>query len=478
MLNMADGTVFQVHESSFVDDGAFQVVGPTDQIIDKTIRVGCTIVSVFRMFNMSINWLPGKTECTFNIYGPGKSKARTRLENYDGFLQIQDGDHVKNMVISKWYRHLGTALEANGDPSTEVCLRSASMKNETFKLSKNLLGNPNLPLKPQINILQAYILSKGMFQSCTWPTLKPHTYRKFHGAILSMYRSIVGKHNHGDRDKVSEVFTDDDIIYEFNFMCPRTMLRLSKLILFSRLVSKNASMLLGLAKNSISTNTRHCTWANSLMEDFRWLSIHPDFSAFVGIGFSKLLELFAENGRTYRNAINRYCRTPHANISCNWTTNDKLAAISTQHVICRVCKKVFKDNQACSAHEFPAHGLKHPIRNYVEANRCTVCLKVFDNREAAINHVRYKSNICYANLIARGPRLTPEESEAIDKLDHQVQNSKVQRGKRRHTVDKLCCLGNGPIFPVIIPEGGNSTLAQWLEGKMTTEDCLGVLVSM
>ena len=466
-LLLTDGSRFDVHESSFVDDGAFIVVGPAGSILEKTTKVAETVVTVYRMFNMSINWNIGKTECSFNLYGPGKKTARAALDKLNKWLPVDDGGFTKHMAIASWYKHLGTALEANGDPGTEVCIRTGLMKNETFKLRKHVLGNPLLPIKHKIGILQAYINSKGTYQAGTWPTLKPHVYRKFHGAILSMYRSVVGKHSYDEREKVSEVFSDDDVIYEFGFMCPRTMLRMSKLLFFARMVAKGATDLLQLARNSITSNDRLNTWSNSLMEDIKWISLSPDLSSFVGVDFTKSCDLFRENGRKFKNSINKYCRTPHANISCNWTTNDKLAAMCTEHVVCRVCKKDFGTSQACGAHEFSAHGLKHPLRNHIEANTCTICLKVFDNREAAINHARYKSKICYANLIARGPRLSNAESDAIDALDHLTHNNKVKKGKRMHTVDKLCCFAHGPLLPVIIPEGDTSTFGKWLDGRMT-----------
>ena len=111
-----------------------------------------------------------------------------------------------------------------------------------------MLRNPGLAMSKKVNILQTYVLSKGLFQAGTWPTLKPNLYKRFHSCILSMYRDVCGHKFHNKDDDISpaEIFNDDDVIYKYGFVCPRTMLRLAKLTLFCRVVLKFPPSIIGL----------------------------------------------------------------------------------------------------------------------------------------------------------------------------------------------------------------------------------------
>ena len=68
---------------------------------------------------------------------------------------------------------------------------------------------------------------------------------------------------------VPAMFNDDDIVFKYSFMSPRTILRLARIALFVRIVAKSPPMLLDLivAQNSFSKG-----WVASLKQDMQWLA--------------------------------------------------------------------------------------------------------------------------------------------------------------------------------------------------------------
>ena len=89
------------------------------------------------------------------------------------------------------------------------------------------------------------------------------------------------------------------------------------------------------------------------------------------------------------------------------------------------------------------------MRMYVATTHCTVCLKEFHTRERALNHVRYRSAVCRANLLLRGPLILETELSCVEELE-KLQNSALARaGKRRHHVCKPAVQLSGPLLPIV-----------------------------
>ena len=93
------------------------------------------------------------------------------------------------------------------------------------------------------------MLSKDTFQCGTWPDLPDPQYKRFHSCLLGIYRNASGnyyrKPGHEDFD-VAAMFNDDDVVYTYRFLCPRTILRMGRLLLFIRVVVKSPPLILGL----------------------------------------------------------------------------------------------------------------------------------------------------------------------------------------------------------------------------------------
>jgi hypothetical protein len=98
---------------------------------------------------------------------------------------------------------------------------------------------------------------------------------------------------------------------------------------------------------------------------------------------------------------------------------------------------------------FKAHGSRNPLCVYVSSTHCCVCLKEFHTRERALNHVRYRSATCRANLLLRGPVITVDEANALDESMRVHNRALSKEGKRRHTASKPAVQLCGPLLPIV-----------------------------
>ncbi len=146
------------------------------------------------------------------------------------------------------------------------------MRAETSKL-RTILRNSELSFYKKIHLIQAYLLSKGTFQCSTWAALSAAFFRRFHGCILGMYRDALGTHT---PTYVSDMYNDDEIIYNNSVLYPNTLIRMNRLLLLVRIVWKNHPFIV----NFLSQATfGEKSWAACLKDDLTWLAFSEKFRA-------------------------------------------------------------------------------------------------------------------------------------------------------------------------------------------------------
>ena len=101
-------------------------------------------------------------------------------------------------------------------------------------------------------------------------------------------------------------------------------------------------------------------------------------------------------------------------------------------------------------HKAKSHGVKSIVRCYVEGSHCPICMVQFASRECVINHVRYRSRVCYENLLIRPPKLTRDEAEELDQNDRVLHASLQAKGLRRHAATEGCTRLSGPLLPIVV----------------------------
>lgn len=228
-------------------------------------------------------------------------------------------------------------------------------------------------------------------------------------------------------------------------MCPMTMLRYFRMTLFARIVAKQPPHL-----GELIQHLGHLpkTWASSLLGDLRWLS-HGSFWGHTCIDdFSALHNAVADNPRGFSRRLKAYCREPFANLMHEVPKRPCLQHLNGG-ITCDLCGTWFSSLQQLRLHEFKAHSRRNHLRLHICTTHCSVCLKEFHTRERVLNHVKYRSAVCRANLILRGPLLAEAEAAAIDEAEKKSNRELACAGKRRHHACLPALQLQGPLAPIV-----------------------------
>ena len=443
---------FRANDVSFVDDLSLIVLDSASNICDKVAKVANCAYTCFLMFGMLLNFSQGKSECTIGFFGAGQKQAKRKLASDDSKIPIKAGKYSHLRVVSS-YQHVGTHSSVSYDMHDEVCKRSGMMRTECRMLCKKLLHVEQIPTHQKLKVVQTYVLSKGLFQCSTWPELPDTVYKRFHSTIIKMYRDVscltfsqTCVNPEDSSIDVSSMFSDDDVIYKHGFICPRTMLRFSKLMLFTRILKKTPPHLCDLILAQAECKYAR-GWTASLTKDLKWLCDYDQFNGLASAPLSEWICKFNANSKKFVTGIRNFCKLPYANICTQWATSRVLKVFASP-IECGICGDISKSLQAHSVHQAREHNIKCKFRTYVGGNTCRVCLKCFSSRECCINHAK-KSKVCRVNLIARGPTMTKSEADSLDEDESAFYRALYRKGRRRHYAEFPVIVASGPLLPII-----------------------------
>ena len=331
---------FPVNDVSFVDDMAQPVVDVASTICQKIGKIANVAYAVFRMFGMLLNFPPGKSETTVSFRGTDSKKAAKILFLANYTIPIQAGEQTVLRVV-RTYQHVGTLSPPDLNMAEEVARRNGMMRAESRNLCSKFMHIRSIPKVKKIHVMQAYIMSKGTFQCGTWPALSDAVYKKFHATILSVYRNATGtyfkfkKKGDGSSDdieidgdvEVNCMFNDDNVIYENNFVCPKTILRFSRLALLFRILRKSPPGLIDLVKLQARTKMKK-GWIASVHDDCKWLALSAENADRHEYSLVQWIELFSSDPTKWFRSVRKFCKSPYANIVSRWADSPQLKVLS------------------------------------------------------------------------------------------------------------------------------------------------------
>ena len=251
-----------------------------------------------------------------------------------------------------------------------------------------------------------------------------------------MYRDALGEFH--TPCSVNAMVSDDDILFNNSLMYPYTFIRMNRLFLFVRISRKNPPFVCTLLQRATASEG---SWIACLLQDLRWLAVSDHFSACGSFTIENWMGYFQTHPKSAK-AIQRFCASPWANISTH-RANINVVGLNHTHS-CGLCPYKCDSNQQLELHQFKHHGVKNPIRLFVDGTRCPICLKEFWQREVYLNHVKRGRTPCRRQLVMRGPVLTVAQADEIDLALKPFYCKQSRRGLRRHAVEKPCIRVAGP----------------------------------
>ena len=183
----------------WVDDLAIPIMSTEASRLTDTVRdVTEGIVRIMWEAGLQVNLGKGKTECVANFrgYKAPAMRAATFVEDL-GQIPLalpavsQDGRQGSLHLVGR-YVHLGTCFGQELHFEGEVN-RRVGVATTTFRqVARPVLGNKHISIATRLQLLEALVCSKLMYNSGTWPQLSGRQHAKVEHAIISWQRRIIG----------------------------------------------------------------------------------------------------------------------------------------------------------------------------------------------------------------------------------------------------------------------------------------------
>ena len=117
--------------------------------------------------------------------------------------------------------------------------------------------------------------------------------------------------------------------------------------------------------------------------------------------------------------------------------------------VCPDCGTFFASLQKMAVHRNRRHKYTHPLHAYVCFTVCPICLLQFHNRTRLLNHLKYRSSVCLANVLINGPILSEVEARQLDEDERSENRELYSKGLRPHTAIKPVYRMCGPLPPFV-----------------------------
>ena len=120
-----------------------------------------------------------------------KARQEPLLENR-GTITFESRGRYIDLVATSTYKHVGTLTCSSDSLQPEISVKLAAMTNTFKHLRTAFLNRTAVPTEKRLLLSQSVLLTEGLFQASTWPTLYSAEVARVHKAIMQIYASILG----------------------------------------------------------------------------------------------------------------------------------------------------------------------------------------------------------------------------------------------------------------------------------------------
>lgn len=216
----------------YMDDVAIPVLAPADRLADSVAAVAGIMQSTFSAHGLVVNWSRGKSEAILHFRGPGAVEAQRKLHYEMGSaISFAVGGRAFTLQVVRDYRHLGSRIDLASALRADLSTKLAAMRAGVAGLRGRFFKNKEVEPKSKARVAQACLFSKGLFAAGTWPDLNVAEGKRVHTCIMKIYGLVSGT-------SYDQHVTAKDIIMTSGFTAPTLLVRLARLGLFSRVVTR------------------------------------------------------------------------------------------------------------------------------------------------------------------------------------------------------------------------------------------------
>ena len=291
---------------------------------------------------------------------------------------------------------------------------------------------------------QAYLCSKGFFNSATWPALQISEHRSLHSGIMKIYRRIIR-----DSDGMLAHVSDLDVLRQLKVMSPINAVRYFRLCLAAKIFCSCDSFVLAtlyLARNHVRS------WIKAMLDDFAFLSAHShSFSSCSSWNLPQWVSYMISYPKQFKKSIK------HAFIHDDIQQHSiPMLVYTSRHTCsidesfsCNICNYQCDSIQKLNLHKTREHEWLAEAHYFPFEETCPACMKFFHHPIRVFEHIQYKSRVCFHNLLLRGQFLTHEAALSRLRSLRDDANAHVRAGRKRSHATLPCTLAQGPKLPLL-----------------------------
>lgn len=386
---------------------------PNGRALDSAIEIVLsTLICIFRLLQLEINWAKGKTECLL-LYRGKRATRYLQRRRVDGklWVQVEAYPEVRVHVVTS-YQHLGTVTSLPRVGTSDAKHRSDTALTSYVPIANKVFSSQLIGLHLELLFMHSLVLSRLFFNV---HVLVPSTryIRILNGTYMRVVRRIAGcSRFHADVE--SDLIVRNALgVVAVDCLIQQARLRYLRRILVNKPIALQAVL-------SATHSNRRLPWVDLIIGDMRKLRKFSGKAAGLPdpVDFSgEWLKCITADEDAWHDIVSglRYRRS-----LCD---KDQLERQDISSAVdcfgCDICSsagggKSFPSLKALKSHQRAYHGIRIPTRYYVEADgRCICCGTVFMSRLRCIAHLSdSRRGKCWQTILStRPPRLSDERVE-------------------------------------------------------------------
>ena len=440
---------------TWVDDAAFMIQCPADQLCQKTTTVMRTILEVMSEHGLSLSYGPGKTAIMLQFQGKKAQKCKQECEaQWKGKCVVfNEYTGAVTVPLVTHYKHLGGFLERSGSTHAEIRVRAAQTMVKAKALNK-ISRNPKIELSKRRTVLKAITLPIISLHAGSWIDLGIREYEAWKGALFKLYGMLAPPSQdppHTTMYQRAHEFQSCmplEVIYVQRLRLLKQMLKAGDQFVFSTVVynhrtAKESSWLAG-AVHAVA-------WMYSQIGDrvpqFPIESL-KDVDAWMHLGHWAQVTVLTKQIRAAIHSHMFRIRT-HVEVQQSDANQRKVLhsmgwgrkGFSDTHDedqthACHQCDKVFMTQAALAVHEQRKHGLRMAVRRFVKTPACPICHKWFHTRTRALTHMHWSGTSCWFLAMRHYEPMSVEEAADLDAQDRSNGDALHQKAFRSYQKDQ------------------------------------------
>ena len=292
-------------DASLMDDVAIPIIDTADRLVDTAVHTAAVVDRVFRAHGHEPNYAVGKTQLLVQFIGKRSARAKRHMAfTLNHKLDFISNGVLRTITVIRSYKHMGSTASANARPLLDIALKIKSIGAVFGTLKKAFLRNDAVAVRTKAIIVQSRLLSRSLYQANCWPTLNGNEFKKFHVAVMKVYRAVA---------QLPLKASDDLVISTVALPAPRVLLASLRLSLFARIIIK-APTALYLALLAAAPHPE--SWLQAITDDFQFLCRTETFKEYAGKPMSELVQLV--HSPRFSDRLAKACAEDTINLRSSW----------------------------------------------------------------------------------------------------------------------------------------------------------------